>query len=54
MVKGAECRCSYLLPEDLELAHLQEVGQVEDRLHLGSVKNLLEEQDHDERIWKIN
>ena len=30
-----------LLPEDLELAHLEQVGQVEQRLYLGLVQHLL-------------
>ena len=30
-----------LLPEDLELAHLEQVGQVEQRLYLRLVQHLL-------------
>ena len=35
-----------LLPKDLELAHLKQVGQVEQRLHLRLVQHLL----HKKRI----
>ena len=38
-----------LLPEDLELAHLEQVGQVEQRLYLRLVQHLLQNKinDHD-------
>ena len=33
---------TYVLPEDLELAHLEEVGQVEQGAYLGFLQNVLD------------
>ena len=39
-------RVSYVFPEGFELAHLKEVGQVEDRLHAGVLQDFLHKIDY--------